>query len=170
MVSSYLRIRCPLEEAKSRYSRWLAKPEVAPPRLIPENEKVDLALSGQDWLGLAVFFYASGPWTVIEEISGGLSGRSAENWLELAQGGDLVYAGYNDAIAYAELVVVELGRLVRHYLQDEQDPSQDSDIGQLPEEARQRFESWIDVMSWIEEDEDKLQRPEQGWLWIHKAE
>jgi hypothetical protein len=75
---------------------------------------------------------------------------------------NLVYAGYNDAIAYAELVVVELGRLVRHYLQDEQDPSQDSDFGQLPEEARQRFESWIDVMSWIEEDEDKLQRPEQG--------
>jgi len=150
--------------------RHQAVMSATPPASARDHSVTNFSSAGQDWLGLAVFFYASGPWTVIEEISGGLSGRSAENWLELAQGGDLVYAGYNDAIAYAELVVVELGRLVRHYLQDEQDPSQDSDIGQLPEEARQRFESWIDVMSWIEEDEDKLQRPEQGWLWIHKAE
>jgi hypothetical protein len=25
------------------------------------------------------------------------------------------------------------------------------------------------VTGWVEEDEAKLTRPEQGWLWIHRA-
>jgi hypothetical protein len=119
--------------------------------------------------GLAVFIYASGPWTVFEELSGGLEMRPVESWLEFAQGGDLVYAGYNDTVPYAQLIVVERGRLVRQYLQDEQDSSDDEDVGQLPEEAKHRFKNWIDVMGWVEEDEDNLTRPQQGWLWIHRA-
>jgi hypothetical protein len=65
--------------------------------------------------------------------------------------------------------VVERGQLVRQFLQDEQDSSADVDVGQLPEEAGQRFEDWIDVTGWVEEDEAKLTRPQQGWLWIHRA-
>jgi hypothetical protein len=169
MVSSYLRMRCPVEEAMARYGRWIGKPELGPPRLVAERDKIDVALADGKWLGLAVFIYASGPWTVFEELSGGLAVRSEESWLELAQGGDLVYAGYNDTVPYAELVVVEHGRLVRQYLQDEQDSSANVDVGRLPEEAGQPFGDWIDVMGWVEDDEEKLARPEQGWLWIHRA-
>ena len=106
---------------------------------------------------------------VFEEISGGLAQRSAEKWVDLAEGGDLVYAGYNDTIPYAQLIVVERGRLVREFLQDDQDSSQDVNVGRLPEEARQRLETWIDGVSWVEGDELKLTRPDQGWLWIHET-
>lgn len=168
-VHSYMRLRCPMEEAMARYGRWIAAPEVSPPQLVPERDAVDLAVADGDWLGLAVFIYAAGPWTVFEELSNGLESRPGESWLELAQDGDLVYAGYNDSVAYAQLIVVERGRLVRQYLQDEQDSSADVNQGRLPEEAARPFEDWIDVMGWVEEDEAKLDRPDQGWLWIHRV-
>jgi hypothetical protein len=168
-VLSYVRLRCTLADGLNRYGRWIGAPEVAPRELVRERDAIDLALADEEWRGLAVFVYASGPWTVIEELSGGLAERPAESWLELAGGGDLVYAGYNDAIPYAQLVVVEGGRLVREFLQDEQDPSQNVNGGRLPEEAGKRMETWIDAMGWVEEDELKLTRPEQGWLWIHRA-
>jgi hypothetical protein len=169
MVSSYVRIRCPLEEGMARYGRWINAPEVVPPRVVRERDAINLALADEQWLGLAVFIYASGPWTVIDELSGGLAERPAESWRDLAQGGDLVYAGFNDTVPYAQVVVVERGRLVRQYLQDEQDSSADVDTGQLPEEATQRFKDWVDAMAWVEADEEKLDRPKEGWLWIHRV-
>jgi hypothetical protein len=169
-VSSYLRMRCAPDEAMVRYGRWIGRPELAPARLVAERDKIDLAVTDGDWLGLAVFVYASGPWTMFEELSGGLADESAERWLELAQGGDLVYAGYNDAVPYAQLLMIEQGRVVRQYLQDEQDSSQDVNVGRLPEEAKGPFENWMDVMGWVEADEDKIVRPPQGLLWIHKAD
>jgi hypothetical protein len=169
MVSIYLRMRCPMEEAMARYGRWIGAPELGPPRLVRERDKIDLALADGNWSGLAVYIYASDPWTVFEELSGGLAARSAADWLTLAEGGDLVYAGYNDTIAYAELVVVEKGVLVRQFLEDEQEPGANVDVGRLPEEAREPFEDWIRVMGWMEADEEELARSEQGWLWIHRA-
>ena len=168
-VLSYVRLRCALAEGLDRYGRWIGTPEVASRRLVRERDAIDLALASEEWLGLAVFVYASGPWTVIEELSGGLSERPVKSWLELAEGGDLVYAGYNDAIPYAQLVVVERGRLVREFLHDEQDSSHDMNVGRLAEEGGERLETWIDGARWVEEDELKLTRPEQGWLWIHRA-
>lgn len=169
MVISYVRLQCPLEDAKARYGRWIGAPEVQPPRLVPEREKIDFALVDDEWAGLTVFIYPSTSWTVIEELSGGLAPRSPDSWLELAQGGDLVYAGYNDTVPYAELIVVQQGKLVRRFLRDEQDPSDDVNEGRLPEEAKESFEDWPDVAAWIDEDFDKLDRVEQGWLWIHEA-
>jgi hypothetical protein len=63
MVSSYLRMRCPVEEAMARYGRWVGAPELGPPRLVRERDKIDLALADGNWLGLAVYIFASGPWT-----------------------------------------------------------------------------------------------------------
>ena len=168
-VRSYVRLRCPLEEATARYGRWIGSPEVAPPRPVQERDAVDLALANGEWIGLAVFIYTSELWTVIEELSGGLATQPVESWLQLAQEGDLVYAGYNDAVPYAQLIMIEQGRLIRQYLQDEQDSSEDIDVGRLPEEANEPFADWTDVMAWVEADEEKLGRPERGWLWIHQA-
>jgi hypothetical protein len=44
------------------------------------------------------------------------------------------------------------------------------DVGRLPEESRRPLKDWTDVMAWVEADEEKLVRPEKGWLWIHQAE
>jgi hypothetical protein len=169
MVFSYVRMRCSVDEAMARYGRWIGLPEIVPPRLVPERDKIDLALSEGNWIGLAVYVYASGPWAVVEEISGGLDERSAEDWLTLAEGGDLIFACYNDAISYALIVVVENGRLVRHCLRDEEEPSANLDVGQLPEETERPLVDWTDLVEWVENDEEKLGRSEQGWLWIHQA-
>jgi hypothetical protein len=169
MVHTYLRMRRPLEDAMARFARWLGEPEVRPPRKVRERDAVDLALDAAgDWLGQAVYVYASGEWTVFDDLSGGLSTRSGESWQQLADGGDLVYAGYNDAIGYGELVVIGGGRLVRQFLQDDQDPSDDVNIGRLPEEADDPFEDWIGLAGWVDEDDDKLEWPDEGLLWIHK--
>ena len=157
----------------ARYGRWIESPEVSAPRLVNERDAVDLALAEGEWIGLAVLIYAAESWTVIEEVSGGLAIRSVDSWLQLAEGGDLVYAGYNDAIPYAQLLAIEQGRVRRQYLEDEQDPSEDLDVGRLPEEAPEEgnepFTGWTDVMAWVEADEEKLGHPERGWLWIHRA-
>jgi len=151
-----------------RYGRWIGSPEAGPPRLVQEREAIDLALADGEWIGLAVFIYASESWTVIDELSAGLAIRPVESWLQLAQEGDLVYAGYNDAVPYAQLIMIEQGRLIRQYLQDEQDSSEDIDVGRLPEEANEPFADWTAVMAWVEADEEKLVPPERGWLWIHR--
>jgi hypothetical protein len=169
MNPSYLRVRCSMPEAMKRYGAWLGAPEVAPPQEVAEREAIDLALEGEQWRGLAVYVFASGPWTVFEENSGGLAARPAEDWVRLAAGGDLVYAGYNDAIGYGELVRVDGGRLVRHFLQDEQDPSEDVNVGRLPEEAEEPWVGWPDVARLVDEEEDGFTRRERGWLWIHRA-
>ena len=65
---------------------------------------------------------------------------------------------------------MERGQLVRQFLQDEQDASADVDLGRLPDEPNHPFDDWVDVMSWVEGDEDQLVRPEQGWLWIHRSD
>lgn len=170
MNPSFLRIRRSLEEAMSRYGAWIDAPELEPPHEVEERKAIDLALSDGEWKGLAVYIFANGPWTVFEEISGGLAGRSSEDWVRLADGGDLVYAGYNDAIGYGEFVRVDGGQLVRHFLQDEQDPSANLNVGALPNEADKPMSHWADVASWVDEEEEGFTGGERGWLWIHRAE
>jgi hypothetical protein len=109
------------------------------------------------------------PWTVFDLLASGLSGRSIESWLELARTDDLVYVDCNDAAQYAEVLAISQGRLVRHFLQDEEDSSGHVNIGTLPEEGRKRFDDWVDVVVWVETDSDKILRPSHGWLWIHEA-
>ncbi len=95
MNLSYLRVRRPLKDALEQFHAWIGVPEVEPAREVPERESIDLALEGEDWKGLAVFIFPWGAWTVFQELSGGLGGRgAAELLLRLADGGDLVYAGW----------------------------------------------------------------------------
>ena len=56
------------------------------------------------------------------------------------------------------------------YLQDEQDPSADTDVGKLPDEDKDPIEGWVDVAYWLERNEDELfPGAGQGWLWIHRV-
>jgi hypothetical protein len=169
MNPSYLRVRRPLEDAIARYGAWIDAPELVPPQEVAEDDAIDLALQDEQWKGLAVYVFASGPWTVFEELSGGLGARPAEDWVRLADGGDLVYAGYNDAIGYGEFVRVDRGQLVRQFLQDEQDPSGDVNVGRLPEEAGDPLAHWADVAKWLDEAEEDFTGRERGLLWIHRT-
>jgi hypothetical protein len=145
MNPSYLRLRRPLQDAMARYAAWIGTPELAPPQEVSQDDAIDLALDQEQWKGLAVYIFGSGQWTVFAELSGGLGGRPAADWVRLADGGDLVYAGYNDAIGYGELVRVDRGQLVRQFLGDEQDPSADVNVGRLPTEAERPLAHWADV-------------------------
>jgi hypothetical protein len=170
MNPSSLRLRRPLKDAMARYAAWIGRPEVAPPREVSEDEALEQALDGEEWRGLAVYVFESGPWTVFSELSGGLAASSADDWLRLADGGDLVYEGFNDAIGYGELVLVERGRLVRHFLEDEEDPAANVNVGRLPDEAQDPLLHWPDVAKRVEEHEDELTGRERGRLWIHEAD
>jgi hypothetical protein len=172
MVLSYIRIPCSVEEAMARYGRWIGRPALGAPRLIPEGDRIDLALdkASQEWLGLAVFVYESDGWAVVEEVSGGLGVETPDRWLALAEDGDLIYAAANDAVPYAQIIAIEKGRLVRNIIKDDSDSADDVDVGRLPEESARPFESWVDVMAWVEADEEKLVPPKNGWLWIHQAD
>jgi hypothetical protein len=170
MNPSFLLLRRPISDAMSRYDAWLGASELAPPREVTDRDAIDLSLNGEQWKGLSVFIFVAGPWTVFEEISGGLAARSAEDWVRLADGGDLIYAGYNDAIGYGEFVRVDGGRLVRHFVQDEQDPGANVNVGRLPEEAAAPWGHWADVAGWVDEQDQAFTGRERGWLWIHRAE
>ena len=110
-----------------------------------------------------------GAWTVFEELSGGLADRPGDDWVRLADGGDLIHAGYNDAIAWAEFVQVDRGQLVRHFMQDEDDPSAAVDIGRLPEEAGAPWTRWTDVARWVDEKDGDFTARARGLLWIHQV-
>jgi hypothetical protein len=169
MVISYFRLRAPLDETMRRFRAWIGAPEIAAPRLVRDRDAVDEAVDADDdWLGYALWVYPWAEWTVLEEISGGLETRSAAEWLALAQGGDLVFAAANDAIGYAEIVVVENGQIVRQLLRDAQDSSAEIDVGRFPQETARPLEDWIAVMSWVEADEERLTRPDEGLLWIFR--
>ena len=105
---------------------------------------------------------------MFEELSGGLADRPVEEWVRLADGGDLVYAGYNDAIGYGEFVRVDRGQLVRQFLEDEQDPSTDVNVGKLPENVEPMMR-WTDVAKWVDEEEETFTGRKRGWLWIHRT-
>jgi hypothetical protein len=169
MNPSYLMLRRPLEDAMARYGAWIGAPELAPPEKIDADEAIDAALDNDQWKGLAVFVFPSGPWTVFEELSGGLSSRPGAEWERLADGGDLVYVGCNDAVPYGEFVRVDRGKLVRQFLHDEQEPSENVDVGRTPEEGKEPLADWTDVARWLEEREDDFTPPDQGWLWIHRT-
>ena len=168
-VQSYVRLRCELTEGLERYGRWIGNPEVAPRALVRERDAIDLALADDQWRGLAVYVFDANPWTVFEELSGGLGDRDIVSWLALAKNDDLVFAAYNDAIGYAQLIVIEGGQVVREFFHDEQDADRRINVGRLPAETGKRMETWIDVARWVEEDERGLSRPTEGWLWIHQA-
>ena len=167
MNPSFLLLRRPLDEALRRYGEWIGAPELEPAREVSADEALELALDGDEWRGLAVYVFASGPWTVFEELSGGLGDRAAEDWLRLADGGELVYAGYNDAIPYGEFLRVERGRLVRHFVDDEQEPSANVNVGRAPEEGDEPWLRWPDVARWVDEQDELLTGRERGRLWIH---
>ena len=140
------------------------------PTPVKALDAVDLACdeSGR-WKGAAVFVYEVDGWTVFEDLSGNLGALLPSRWLALAEKDDLIFAGYNDAIRYGELVVIQNGMVVRAFLDDEHDSSARRDEGRLPQEHSGPLKTWIDVASLVDDDPILRQAPQQGLLWIHAS-
>lgn len=165
MNPSYLRIHLPFHEATSRMIQWLGKPFLEPPQQVDILDSIKLACdTSGNWRGAALFVYESGDWTVFEDLSGILSLLPSSDWLLLAQSDSLFFAGYNDAIAYAELHFIEGGAVIREFLELAESPEVNVNHGVLSSEASDPIASWVDVAAIV--DDDELVSSPQGWLWL----
>src|SRR5262249_3387900 len=107
MNPSYCRIRVPKDEALQRFAAWNKLAQGGP--LVPTKigDAVQLACDERRmWRGKALFVSEVGEWTLFQDLSGALGAIPGATWLLFADGNDLVFAGYNDAISYGEMVVV----------------------------------------------------------------
>jgi hypothetical protein len=118
------------------------------------------------WRGNAVLVSEAGDWTLFQDLSGVLGGIPADRWRELAGSDELLFAGYNDAIAYGELVLVRGGRVVREFLDDPADAEANVNAGASEVEG-EPFESWLDVARFV--DADELGLSEAGLLWVWRG-
>jgi hypothetical protein len=164
MNPSYARIRLPLKDAMARFTSVFGSHELEPPTEVALADCVSRSvdLNGH-WRGAAKFLYEKDGWTVFEDLSGQLSERTAESWLPFAGDNDFVFAGYNDAIGYGELIVIRDRKVVREFLHDKDNPDCNVDKGQLPE--IEPLENWIQIARFV--DDDPIVFSERGLLWIH---
>lgn len=166
MNPSYFRIHVAKDDALRRFAAWTRLAEIGP--LVPTNisDAVELACDEQGrWLGSAVFVSEIGDWTLFQDLSGALSGIHHDSWLKFAGSDQLVFAGYNDAILYGEIIVVGDGSVIRVFTDDADLPERNLNIGKLEENIEpEPFHSWIEVASFV--DADELAFSETGWLWV----
>jgi hypothetical protein len=166
MNPSYARIRLPMAEALARFGEWIALPSLGPPKNLQWNEVVDVACMDGVWRSVvAVFIYESGEWTVFDDQTGHLASFSAEQWRTFAGRNEFVLAGYNDAVPYGQLLVIRNGRVVREFLDDQQDPRQNVNRGKLEFEKASPIKNWIAAASFVDGD-DIVSHPDSGLLWM----
>jgi hypothetical protein len=166
MNPSYVRIRVPMDDSLSRFSQWIGLPELTPPQKVPSSKAIDKACENGVWRSVvAVYVYESSPWTVFDDLTGHLASLSADRWREFAGRDELVLAGYNDSVPYGQLIVVCAGRVVREFLDDQQDPRQNVNRGRLAFEKTSPINDWTAAASFVDEDEI-AQVPDEGLLWM----
>lgn len=167
MNPSYFRIKAAKQDAMERLGSWLERPELEPPKMVALSDAVTLACDANgNWRGPALYIYERDGWTVFEDFSGRLSSIPADSWLKFAGNDDFVLAGYNDAIGCGELIVIEKGAVVREFLYYADDAEENVDRGKLAQPGYEPLETWIEVASFV--DDDELIFSERGLLWIHQ--
>jgi hypothetical protein len=166
-VISYARVPVPLDAALQRFAAWIGLSELEPPRRVRSLRSVDEACTDGEWRGVAVFAHEANGWTVLEDYTGYLGMLPAERWIPLAGDEELVFAGYNDAVPYGQLIVVRHGRVVREFLHDVQDPSQNVNRGRLERERTEPMEDWVDAARFVDDDELADDGADEGTLLLY---
>ncbi|MCL2060249.1 MAG: hypothetical protein FWH01_14555 [Oscillospiraceae bacterium] len=163
MNPSYFRIKLPMDEAINRLCNWIYK---APKEIIETSMEnaVSVACVNGQWKGAALYVYYNDGWAVFEDLSGGFSSMPADDWLRFARNDPLVVAGYNDAIIYAELKVIEDNIVIKDFFEYSEKPDSYKNIGKLHSEDKAPIESWADVAAFI--DEDDIVFSENGTVYI----
>jgi hypothetical protein len=169
-VSGYARLPVPLPVALERFGAWIALPELEPPRRVRSRDSFDLACVGARWRGVAVFAHEANGWTVFDDYTGYLGALPAARWISLAGDDELVFAGYNDAVPYGQLIVVRDRRIVREFLHDLQDPSHDVNHGRLELERATLIDDWVDAAWFVDSDELADDGADEGTLLLYRAD
>src|SRR5581483_11859651 len=159
------RINVPQVAALERFAAWQNLPRVGP--LIPTDSVHAVRLACDErgmWRGHAVLVSEVGGWTLFTDLSGVLGGIPASTWLEFAGSDELAFAAYNDAIDYAELILIRGGRVIREFLDDAQNPDMNCNRG-MSDMAGEPFKNWIDVASFMDADGKGFSQAGQLWVW-----
>lgn len=149
MNPSYFRINIKLNEAIERLEKWEEKEfEIISAKSL---DAVDMCLDEDgNWKkGACLFVYENDSWTIFEDLKGSYSDLEGEKWLTFAMQNSFVFAGYNDAILYGELVIIEDGNVLKDFMEDIDNPDSDRNIGMAYEE----IQSWTDVASFVDDDD-----------------
>ncbi len=150
----------------SRLSAWVNSPELEPPRDIALSEAVSLACDeAGNWRGSALYVYHKDNWTIFEDLSGHFGSRPAATWQSFAQNESFVFAGYNDAIGYGELIVIEDGTILREFLFDSDNSEVNVNFGKIEGSPIEPIETWIQAARYV--DDDEIVISEHGFLWLH---
>jgi len=149
MNPSYFRIKLPKAESIKRLCDWNSKmPKEAIETTLGNAVTVSLNENGQ-WKGSCLYVYENDEWTVFEDLSGGYSDIPIESWKNFSGNYDLVVAGYNDAVIFAELKIISNGMIQKDFLESMVIPEDDVNIGALPA----GIDSWTDVAAFVDDDE-----------------
>ena len=150
----------------ARFAAWKNWPELEPPKEVALLDAVRLACDESgSWRGSSLYVYENGGWTIFEDLSGHCGAISVDIWLRFAGSEDFVFAGYNDAIGYGELIVIQNGAILREFLHDEGHPEVNRNCGRLVGSKIEPIESWIQAARFV--DDDDLAFSERGLLWLH---
>lgn len=148
MNPSYFRIKTDLESAINRLENWNKK-AFFEKQQVEYSEAVDKSLdeNGQ-WKGSCLYAYEEEGWSVFEDLSGFYTSIPAESWLVFSGNYDFVFAGYNDAMPYGEMIVISGGEVLKEFW----DYPIENDLVNLGD-GYPEIESWEDVIDFIEEDD-----------------
>jgi hypothetical protein len=169
MNPSYMRVKAAAGESLERFSTWIKLPLLQPPMKVDALKAVDLATRDDEWISqVAVFVYEAEGWTVFEDLSGYLSNFMASDWLQFAGPNELVFAGYNDAICYGQLIVIQNQSVVCDFLDDEEDSSENHSYFGPGWTQGSQLRSWTDAATFVDEDE-LFSSPDFGNLVLYGA-
>ena len=149
MNPSYFRIKVNMKEAVERLCIWNGSDckEWIETGL---SDAVDVSLNENGtWKGTCLYVYEKDGWTIFEDLSGSYSFLEPDEWKKLAAKDELVYAGYNDAIIYAEMVKIQNSTVTKYFLEWFDAPEENTNEG----DGIADIENWTDVASFVDNDE-----------------
>lgn len=149
MNLSYFRIKDCMENAINRLEVWNGQP-FANRTKIDYGDVVDNSVDENDeWKGSCLYVYENDGWTVFEDVTGAYSSIEAERWCSFAKEDKFVFAGYNDAIPYGEMIVISNGKILKDFADDLTDMEFCHNNG----EEYKDIVSWSDVAAFVDDDE-----------------
>lgn len=148
MNPSYFRIKLKKEEAVARLCEWIGK-DYKEKIKVNYLAAVDAALnSNGQWKGSSVFVHENEGWTVFEDLMGAFSFLEPENWKAFAKRDEFVFAAYNDAMLYGELIAITDGVVTKYFLENADIPEDNVNEG----DGVADIEDWTDVAAFVDDD------------------
>ena len=166
MNPSFLHIKLPKEKAVSRFIQWIDGKILDGPRKVSYYKAVKEACDNDTWRGLSVLIYEYEDETFIEDMTGALASVSAAKWLEYAENDEFEFVGYNDSVPYGQIIAIQNGSVIKDFLQDEQEPSENRNTGTIDFEKTNELNEWHDAAEYVDSILDSIEIPDECDLLI----